>query len=756
MADEAIGGMTPTGRRLAGPAVDLVELRNAKGLKHLELAYHERYRGHASLAEGLVLGWMERPDVTGLARLTHSQPEQGRFVYATGTCFPLAEVVRVFAEEGKGAGVKAGLELCYLVAEALSDAAESGIPQGVLSHGNLNPWTVVIRPDGQPLVLGYGLPQVEMRVFADDSRAVPREDSWRYAPPERIDGGEEDIASDIFSLALLGLELMMGQPVYDGLLDDVRRQASRGEGTRRLYQWRDQLPSNVRDVLGRALKPDPDTRFGSGLDFVYAVHDLLGSIDVEGPPLVEVMGRVRSSISRATAPTEGGKTGMLTPEQLAELAADLEDFDDKPLPPPRRARPEVVEEAEDEGPAPRFASRRGRERNPSEPEPSTEPADSRGSLRDRLRSRSRPSEAPAEAGSARERLLRRLKDDRGAAGGDTGRRRLRRTVGEEAADAPPRRPRRAGERSSASQSVDIGDPLGFDAQAQAEAAAEAEAAVTPTPAPARPPADDLAPVAVSAPLPEGPDTSDQATTVGPSGLDAAGNAAALLEKLRGSTGGRRERRGRRSRSTDETPSAPPAAPSPEAPAPREAAPPVPEPSGPEVDEDEAPTPRPAPQRAAAPPVEAAAPPPAAMPTPGPRLRAPDGREVVVAGGPSMSVAEAVFLGATRLGLVRADAGGRLVVAWRGDRPGRERAGDGTLTLQPVAAAVARCTVDVAGTVHHLGLPTAVPSAWIAADLVAVLGLDGPHRLGTGERALGPFELLDGLDTDGDGLWLRPG
>jgi len=468
VATEAIGGMEPTGRTVTAPAAEVVEVVSSKGLKHLAYVHADTFVGHPAVSSELQIGWMEDPDVSGLARLVHHDPDTATFVYATGTCFTLAEVVRVFADEGEGAGVKAGLELCYLVGEALADASESGGAQGVLSHGNINPWTVVLRPDGQPVVVGYGLPQVEILAWLDDARQVPREDSFRYAPPERLDGEEEDIASDLFALALVGLELIMGRPVYDGLLDDIRQQASRGEGMRRLYQWRDKLPANVREVLGRALKPDPDTRFRSGLDFVYAVHDLLGSIDVEGPSLVEVMGRVRAVTKRGRAPIEGGKTGTLSKAELAELAADLVDYDERDLPPPKKPRPdpepeepEETDEAEAEAAdAPRFASRVGRGRQP-DPEPEPEP-DPRASVRERLRSRRRPSEneTSVQEPSARERLLRRLKEGREDT--SAGRRRLRRTVGEDEPPAPRRRTRRESP-SAASQSIDIGDPLGFDA-----------------------------------------------------------------------------------------------------------------------------------------------------------------------------------------------------------------------------------------------------------------------------------------------------
>jgi len=552
--DEAdlIAGMTPTGRRLATPAAELVEAQDARGLKHLVWCAQEQHRSHPALTADLQLGWMESPDVTGLARLAHHDPDQGLFAYATGTCFTVAEIVRIYAEEEAGAGVKAGLELCYLVAEALSEAADAAVDLGVFSHGNLNPWTIVIKPDGQPLILCYGLPQVEMQVWQEDPRQVPKEDSFRYAPPERLEGHDEDIASDLFTLALVGLELMVGRPVYDGLLDDIRQQATRGEGMRRLYQWREQLPANVREVLGRALKPDPDTRYRRGLDFVYAVHDLLGSIDVEGPSLLEVMAKVRAVTKRGKGPIIGGKTGMLSAEELRELAADLDDIDDKPLPPPRLPRPEddvelEGDDAEGDGtPQPRWQRRQA----PEPPPPPDPKAEARDRLKRRLRRSGTAPGTPAapEEKDARERLRRRLRESKSGSGnGDTPRRRLRR--GSDGA-APDRRRRRP--EPLVSQSIDLGEPVGFD-----ESDEHTDIDLAPVSLPDLPDEDpaelpeeaDETAVVDTADVPQplgrvvaGPAEEEAETAVSP--LATSGGAAALLQRLRGSTGERRRRRPR--------------------------------------------------------------------------------------------------------------------------------------------------------------------------------------------------------------------
>ena len=211
---ETIGGLTPTGRVIKGPASDLIELDSEKGLKHTAVIFDPIYRDHQSLNASLQerLGFMEEPGVDGLLRLAHYEPRDGAFVYPTGSVWSIAEIVRMLADVGETAGIRAGLELCYLGAEILQAAEEAGAQQGVYSHGSLSPWRIFVRSDGQIRIAGYALPPVDILTYCGDKGEKPNEDALRYCPPERLRGEEEDISSDLLSLTLIGLELMMSKP----------------------------------------------------------------------------------------------------------------------------------------------------------------------------------------------------------------------------------------------------------------------------------------------------------------------------------------------------------------------------------------------------------------------------------------------------------------------------------------------------------------------------------------------------------------
>ena len=294
-----------------GPDADLVPLDG--GSKHA-IVFHAPFRGLAPLNSGLeaVASFLEMPMAAGVAGLVSRDPATGTFVYATGQAWSVAEIVGTLAAKGEVGGVRAGLELCELTALILQEGAELGHKQGVFCHGSLSPWRVMIDAEGIPVVIGYGLPPIEVLEFLRSDENIPSVDAFRYSPPERLRGEPEDISSDVYSLALVAIEMMIGLPLYDGELDQVFEQAESGAALQRLDQLSDVLPDLVRDVLAGALEPDPNKRYRDALEFADLVKELLGAGVAEGPGLIEVLGMMNGTAAPAPAPVD--------PEALDALA----------------------------------------------------------------------------------------------------------------------------------------------------------------------------------------------------------------------------------------------------------------------------------------------------------------------------------------------------------------------------------------------------------------------------------------------------
>ena len=315
----AFGKMSRTGRMYKAPASDLVEVVADSGLKHWVIACHPAYAGHPALSVELLprLSFLRDPGVMGVSRMQSDDLSQGCFAYPTGTAYPLVALMELASQEG-GVGIRGALELLYVLGEVLIEGAEKSRAHGMGAHGALDPWRVALRPDGQTLVLGYGLAKVDLAVFLDHPTSLPSEDTLRYCAPEMLRGETPTLSTDFYVLGLLALELGMGEPVYEGKSEEIRQQVLRGEGVRRLYEWRDRIPERVREVLEVVFRPDRASRFDQPYALIQSFHQLLTDPSLKGAPLVDWVARLVGSSSdreiRATAevhsPSRMGSDGV--------------------------------------------------------------------------------------------------------------------------------------------------------------------------------------------------------------------------------------------------------------------------------------------------------------------------------------------------------------------------------------------------------------------------------------------------------------
>ena len=327
------GGYRPTGRELRDPVARLVELQTEDGLHHTAIVFGDTFREHEALtlSVDLVESFLEYPMVMGLVELAKRVPAEGVFIYPTGRVWTLGDALRAYRDRYKPIGTRAALEVAVLTAQILGEAGESGPLQGCFSHGNLNPWRIALKTDGQLQVFGHGLGQVDLYLHLSDDRPISAE-SLRYAPPERVEGQPEDTAADIHSLAVIVYEIVTGKHLYDTAdITKLKRMITMSEGTSMLTGGETDLPPKLAKALARAMIYDPDTRVGTD-EFAEEMRSLLDAKFATGPTLAEVMEEVTSA-ARSTRPKAKklkevkSSTSMFTPGELAEMADDEDDED---------------------------------------------------------------------------------------------------------------------------------------------------------------------------------------------------------------------------------------------------------------------------------------------------------------------------------------------------------------------------------------------------------------------------------------------
>ncbi len=391
------GGLVPTGRRISGPSADLVELDDGRdGLKHTAIAFHERYRGHSVLNRGIeiIRSFLDFPMVTGLLEVSAWLPDQGVFVYPTGTSWTAMELLRSFRDRNQTVSPRAVGELLYLSSMILQDAADVGPLQGVFSHGALSPSRLLFKEDGQAQMIGYGLPQVEIIVWRDDPSVVPHEDAFRYCPPERMRGGLEESSADVFSLGLIAAELLTNEPVYNGTLDAIRDQAAGGEAARRFEKLaKGKVPAPLKDLVMGMLAGDPGDRIGEPADVVEAAEKVLDRVN-DGLPLANTMEEVRNQTRRGKSiggtdnirgrgvPIRGPEPGKSGPA-IPLSAVSMHTFSNHPGARAAESAPEAPEEQKRWGKSQRS---KGEETPaPAAPRAAAPASDARDRLRDRMK-----------------------------------------------------------------------------------------------------------------------------------------------------------------------------------------------------------------------------------------------------------------------------------------------------------------------------------------------------------------------------------
>jgi serine/threonine protein kinase len=155
------------------------------------------------------------------------------------------------------------IEVCNLLVTAHGlELTVEGEPHHGVIHGDIKPTNIRIATDGRVKVLDFGIAKA-----LSLTRKLTRNDfgSVAYASPERLESGEVDIHSDLWSVGVVLYELLVGRQPYQEV--NTRRL----EEVIRSRQSPPVLPPTCSAALGRvvarALAPALDQRYPSAADF---------------------------------------------------------------------------------------------------------------------------------------------------------------------------------------------------------------------------------------------------------------------------------------------------------------------------------------------------------------------------------------------------------------------------------------------------------------------------------------------------------
>lgn len=160
-------------------------------------------------------------------------------------------------------GLAARLRLMASIARAVQYAHRQ-----LIVHCDLKPSNILVRADGTPVLLDFGVGQALDRSDGDERSAseVRRYLTPRYASPEQLHGEPASIATDIFSLGLLLGELVTGRMPRRETTTSATPLAIIGRPSDEAtlaVAWRRNLRGDIDAIVQRACATDPAQRYAS-------------------------------------------------------------------------------------------------------------------------------------------------------------------------------------------------------------------------------------------------------------------------------------------------------------------------------------------------------------------------------------------------------------------------------------------------------------------------------------------------------------
>ena len=172
-----------------------------------------------------------------------------------------------------GMATDQAIKYAVQVADALARAHAAGIV-----HRDLKPTNIMVDESGLVKVLDFGLAKL-----APSASAIGGEDATiatmattpgmivgtvAYMSPEQAEGKPIDARSDVFSFGSVFYEMLTARRAFQGQSSAALLSAIMRDDPKPLSELRRDVPSEVRHIVTRCLKKDPNARFASGADLV--------------------------------------------------------------------------------------------------------------------------------------------------------------------------------------------------------------------------------------------------------------------------------------------------------------------------------------------------------------------------------------------------------------------------------------------------------------------------------------------------------
>jgi serine/threonine-protein kinase len=176
----------------------------------------------------------------------------------------LYRLLRRLVGDGQKLSVPLAVHVAREILSALADVHgardTSGQPLGII-HRDVTPSNVYLSAAGQVKLGDFGIARSATRATMRSGSAAMLKGKFAYLSPEQIAGEPFDHRADLFAVAVVLSEMLLGQPLFAGSGQLAILLAIRDCRIDPLRAARDSLPGALYDALVRALSRDPNARF---------------------------------------------------------------------------------------------------------------------------------------------------------------------------------------------------------------------------------------------------------------------------------------------------------------------------------------------------------------------------------------------------------------------------------------------------------------------------------------------------------------
>jgi serine/threonine protein kinase len=222
----------------------------------------ERFRREARLAASL-----RHPNIVSVIEVGE---QEGRYYLVME--YLEGEVLSALLKDGKPLPLKQTVEILQPLAEALDYAHGRG-----LVHRDVKPSNVILCDSGKrPVLTDFGL--VKSMTESGLTTTGVSLGTVEYMAPEQILGQEPGPAADQYALGVVAYQMLTGKVPFGGTTPYAIQKGHAEQAIPDPRELNPQLPTQITEILQRALAKSASARYAKASEFITAMHTIVLSV----------------------------------------------------------------------------------------------------------------------------------------------------------------------------------------------------------------------------------------------------------------------------------------------------------------------------------------------------------------------------------------------------------------------------------------------------------------------------------------------